>query len=141
MKSIYPSWQRLLLIMLLILPMHAVMALDLVEKTILAGLASDNNNEKIESITALGQLTNPGAAAILEALGNDKVFVTTDGTILISQDGGKAYDPATGNSIDTPAGADPITINNRLRRALQAAQASAELYSPSAAVRLAAVMR
>ena len=48
MKSIYPSWQRLLLIMLLILPMHAVMALDLVDKTILAGLASDNNNEKIE---------------------------------------------------------------------------------------------
>jgi len=141
MKSIYPHWQRLLLTILLILPMHAVMALDLVDKAILTGLASDNNTEKIESITALGQLTNPGAAAILEALGNDKVLVTSDGTILISQDGGKAYDPTTGNSVDTPAGADTITINNRLRRALQAAQASAELYSPSTAVRLAAVMR
>ena len=128
MKSIYPHWQRLLLTILLILPMHAVMALDLVDKATLTGLASDNNTEKIESITALGQLTNPGAAAILEALGNDKVLVTSDGTILISQDGGKAYDPTTGNSVDTPAGADTITINNRLRRALQAAKASAELY-------------
>ena len=141
MKSICFFWQRALLTVLLILPMQAVMALDLVDRAVLTGLASDNNSEKIESINALGQLTSPGAVAILEALSNDKVLVTPDGNILIAQTSGKAYDPTTGQTIDTPAGADTITINNRLRRAVQAAQASAELYSPTRSVKLAAVTR
>jgi len=141
MKLIFPFWRRLLLIAALALPMHMATALELVDRATLAGLASDNNNDKIEAINALGQLSHPGAAAILEALGNDNVLITSDGSVLVVESAGKAYDPTTGNSIAVPSGAEPITINNRLRRALQAAQASAELYSPSPVVRLAAVKR
>jgi urea transport system permease protein len=54
---------------------------------------------------------------------------------------GKALDPTTGATVVAPADAQAFTLNNRLRSALQAALASAELFSPQRTVRLAAAQR
>lgn len=141
MAVIYPFLKRFLCAVLLVLPAYACNAADLVDRAVLSGLASDNNNDKIGAITALGQLSNPGAAAILAALGEGNVLVTPDGSVLLSLPAGKAFNPATGETITTPADAQAVNMNNRLRRALQGAQASAELFSPVAATRLAAATR
>jgi len=141
MAVIYPFLKRLMCAVLLVLPAYTCVAADLVDRAVLSGLASDNNNDKIEAITALGQLSNPGAAAILAALGEGKVLIATDGTVLVSVAADKALNPATGETVPPPADAQTVNMNNRLRRALQGAQASAELFSPVAATRLAAAVR
>ena len=141
MTVIYPFLKRLMCAVLLAIPAYTCAAADLVDRAVLSGLASDNNNDKIEAISALGQLSNPSAAAILAALGEGNVLITTDGTVLIARAAGKAFNPADGATITTPADAQPVTMNNRLRRALQGAQASAELFSPVDATRLAAAQR
>ena len=47
----------------------------------------------------------------------------------------------TGDTVSVPADAQPISLNNRLRRALQAAQASSELFSTNVATRFTAAQR
>lgn len=141
MIVIYPFLKRFLCAVLLACPAYACIAADLVDRAVLSGLASDNNNDKIEAITALGQLSNPGAAAILAALGAGNVLIAPDGTVLLSLAANKALNPATGETVTPPTDAQAVNMNNRLRRALQGAQASAELFSPVAATRLAAAVR
>ena len=141
MAVIYPFLKRFLCAVLLVLPAYTCVAADLVDRSVLSGLASDNNNDKIEAITALGQLSTPGAAAILTALGAGKVLIATDGTVLVSLAADKALNPSTGETLAPPADAQSVNMNNRLRRALQGAQASAELFSPVTATRLAAAVR
>jgi urea transport system permease protein len=141
MFLIYPTLKRWLLVVLLALPMHCSVAADLVERSVLSGLTGDTNTEKVESITALGQLTSPGAAAVLAALGAGNVLITSDQKVLLVIGAGKALDPTTGETVVAPADAQQFTLNNRLRSALQAALASAELFSPQRTVRLAAAQR
>ncbi len=136
-----PSLKRWLCAVVLALPMCVSVAADLVDRSVLSGLASDNNNDRIEAITALGQLSNPSAAAILAALGSGNVLIASDGTVLLSLDRAKAFNPATGETVAVPADAQALTLNNRLRRALQGAQASADLFVPEASTRLAAAQR
>ena len=141
MTVIYPFLKRLLCAVLFVLPAYTCVAADLVDRTVLSGLTSDNNNDKIGAITALGELSNPGAASVLAALGDGKVLITSDGIVLISVAAGKAFNPATGETMTAPADAQTVNMNNRLRRALQGAQASAELFSPVTSTRLAAAVR
>ena len=141
MFLIYPTLKRWLLTVLLALPLHCSLAADLVEPSVLKGLAGESNTERVESITALGQLTTPGAAAVLAALGAGNVLITSDNKVLLSVEGGKAIDPTTGETVVAPADAQALTLNNRLRSALQSALVSAELFSPQRAVRLAAAQR
>ena len=141
MFLIYPTVKRWLLIVLLALPLHCSLAADLVEPSVLSGLAGESNTERVESITALGQLTTPGAAAVLAALGAGNVLITSDDQVLLSVAGGKALDPTTGETVVAPAGAQALTLNNRLRSALQAALASSELFSTQPNIRMAAAQR
>jgi hypothetical protein len=82
-----------------------------------------------------------GATAVLAALGAGNVLITSDNKVLLSVEGGKAIDPTTGETVVAPADAQALTLNNRLRSALQSALVSAELFSPQRAVRLAAAQR
>jgi urea transport system permease protein len=141
MKLLFPFWTKCLLLAVLAWYPLAAISGELVESAVLSALASDDNTSRIEAINALGQLSNPGAVAILEALGNGNVLITSEGKVLILQSSDKALDPTTGESIAIPKGAELLTLNNRLRRALQTAQASAELFAPNTAVRLAAAKR
>ena len=137
----FPFWTRCLLALLLVLPLQAVSAADLLDRQVLAGLAGDSNDEKVNSITALGQLSTPGAAKVLAALANGSVLIASDGTVLLSVGNNQALNPSTGETSATPSGAQVFTLNNRLRRALQSAQISSELFSSNRSVRLAAAAR
>jgi urea transport system permease protein len=137
----FPFWTRCLFALLLVLPLQAVSAADLLDRQVLAGLAGDSNDEKVNSITALGQLSTPGAAKLLAALANGSVLIASDGTVLLSVGNNQVLNPSTGETSTTPSGAQAFTLNNRLRRALQSAQISSELFSSNRSVRLAAAAR
>ena len=141
MSLTYPSWKRWLLAVLLVLPLQLSFAADVVDRQVLNGLASDSNEDRSKAITALGLLSTPGAAAVLAALGDGNVLITSDGTVLLARNREQALNPATGEIIAPPSDAQPLTLNNRLRRALQSALASSELFSPQPNIRLAAAQR
>ena len=111
------------------------------DQTLLAPLAGDDTDARLQAIAALGQLPDPGAAAVLQALGSDQLYATADGRVLIGKSGTRAIDPATGTAVDLPADAGTISINNRLRRAIEAALAGSRLFSDDANERLAAARR
>ncbi|MGE8689918.1 MAG: urea ABC transporter permease subunit UrtB [Achromobacter sp.] len=111
-----------------------------IDPALLAPLAGDDTDAKLRAIAALGLLPDPGGAAVLQALGNEQLYATADGRVLIG-DGARATDPATGAAVDLPADAGAIGINNRLRRAIEAALAGLRLYSADARERLAAARR
>jgi urea transport system permease protein len=137
----YPSWKRWLLAVLLALPLQLSFAADLIDRQVLSGLASDSNEDRSKAITALGLLSTPGAAEVLAALGDGSVLITSDGTVLLARNREQALNPATGAIVAPPSDAQSLTLNNRLRRALQSALASSELFSPQPKVRLAAAQR
>jgi len=141
MSLTYPSWKRWLLAVLLALPLQLSFAADLVDRQILSGLTSDSNEDRAKAITALGLLSTPGAAAVLAALGDGNVLITSDGTVLLARGREQALNPETGKTVTPPSDAQALTLNNRLRRALQSALASSELFSPQYNVRLAAAQR
>jgi len=141
MSLTYHSWKRWLLAVLLALPLHLCFAADLVDQKILSGLASDSNEERVKAITALGLLSTPGAAAVLAALGDGNVLITSDGAVLLSRGREQAFNPVTGETVSVSSGIQSLTLNNRLRRALQSALASSELFSSQPKVRLAAAQR
>ena len=136
-RSFLRGW---LIVAALIAPMHAIAAAELAPAAILAGLASDDNTARNEAIGQLGLLGSPGGADILAALAGGQLLVSAVGTLLIKR-GTEAVNCATGDTVSLPADAQPIPLNNRLRRTLQAAQASAELFSTNASTRLAAAQR
>ena len=137
----YRSFTRWLFAVLLLLPLHLSFASDLVEPQVLSGLAADNNEDRAKSIAALGLLSTPGAAAVLAALGDSNVLITSDGKVLLARNAQQALDPTTGDLVTRPNDAQPFALNNRLRRALQSALVSSELFSSQASVRLAAAQR
>ncbi len=111
---------------------HAALDADLVKQ-----LASDDSDEKISAIARLGAMATPDSIAMLKALRDETVYVTSDGRVLLVEADGDATDPVTGERLPLPDGADNITINNRLRGALEAADAGLQLLSPDVAVRRA----
>ena len=137
----YPSWKRWLLTVLLALPLQLSFAADLIDRQVLSGLASDSNEDRSKAITALGLLSTPGAAEVLAALGDGSVLITSDGTVLLARNREQALNPVTGVLVPPPSDAQSLTLNNRLRRALQSALASSELFSPQPNVRLVAAQR
>ena len=115
-----------------------VPALAAVDPDIVRQLASDDSDMKVAAIARLGTLATPDAIALLKALRDETVYVTADGRVLVADADGHAVDPATGEKLQLPDGADNITINNRLRGALDAADAGLQLLSPSVDTRRAA---
>ncbi|HEY9272548.1 MAG TPA: urea ABC transporter permease subunit UrtB, partial [Achromobacter sp.] len=64
--------RRFLLAWLVSLPLaSAPAAASGVDPALLAPLASDDTDARLQAIAALGQLPEPGAAAVLQALGED----------------------------------------------------------------------
>ncbi len=134
--------RRFLLAWLVSLPLAAApAAAGGVDPALLAPLAGDDTDAKLQAIAALGQLPEPEAAAVLQALGEDRLYAAPDGRVLIGNGGARATDAATGAAAGLPADAGAIGINNRLRRAIEAALAGSRLYSEQPAERLAAARR
>ncbi|MGR6075937.1 urea ABC transporter permease subunit UrtB [Achromobacter xylosoxidans] len=134
--------RHLLLAWLLATPaLAAHAAASGVDPALLAPLAGDDTDARLQAIAALGQQPGPGAAAVLQALGNDQLYALPDGRVLIGDGKGQATDPATGTALALPPEASSIGINNRLRRAIEAALAGSRLFSDNPQERLAAARR
>jgi len=100
-------------------------------------LNSDDSDEKIAAIQALVKRGDDNARLTLRALAEEALY--TDGTRLFRLDGEKAIDTLTGAALEpAPETTDTITINNRVRRELDAAVASLRLFAPERDKRLAA---
>ena len=113
-----------------VIPAHAA-----IDASIAKLLASDDSDQKISGIAKLGALATPDSIALLKALRDETVYVTTDGRLLVSDAEGHAVDPVTDEKLALPDGADNITINNRLRGALEAADSGLQLLSTDVSVR------
>lgn len=113
------------------------------DAALLAPLAGDDSEARVAAIAALGALPDPGAATVLQALGEDRLYVTAAGRILVGGADAQApaTDPTSGERVALPADAQTISINNRLRRAIQGALAGSQLHAADPAARLAAARR
>ncbi len=105
------------------------------DANIVTPLAGDDSDAKVATIARLGVLASPDAIALLKALRDEAVYVTGEGRVLVADAAGAAIDPITGEKLALPEGADGITINNRLRGALDAAEAGLHLLSAEVATR------
>ena len=128
--------RRFLLAFSLLLLQPAQAALD---PAITKLLASDDSDQKVAAIAKLGTLATPDSIAMLKALRDETVYITAEGRVLVAdaEANGQtmAVDPTTGEKLALPDGADNLTINNRLRGALDAADSGLQLLSTDVAVR------
>jgi urea transport system permease protein len=108
-----------------------------VDPGLLAGLAAEEADAKIAAIEALALRAGPEAVPVLAALGEDRLQVA-GGKVLIV-DGDQVRDASTGQALPAaPEGAEAVTINNRVRRALDGSLAVLRVFAPDRKVRLEA---
>jgi urea transport system permease protein len=131
--------RRLLAACLLAAPMAAALGAGL-DAALLAPLAGDDTDAKLQAIGKLGRSDNPIAADVLAAMGSDRLYATADGRLLIDT-GKDALDAASGQHLSMPADAGSVMVNNRLRRAIEGALAESRLHAADPAQRLAAAQR
>ena len=129
--------QLLLLIAATFLSLSTTAAHAALDPQVVKLLASDDSDDKVKAIARLGAMATPASIALLKALRDETVYVTTEGRVLVADADGNAVDPVDDRKLPLPEGSDGITINNRLRGALDAAQSGLQLLSPDVAVRRA----
>ncbi|KAB0585145.1 urea ABC transporter permease subunit UrtB [Ideonella dechloratans] len=98
------------------------------------------SGETDDRITALDQAVargDTGLPILVNALLDDAVKLTPKQVLIVQ--GESVLDAATGAPVTLPEDAEDVVNNNRMRGALQAAQAAAQLLSPDLAVRREAV--
>jgi urea transport system permease protein len=106
--------------------------------TALAGFANDSFSDTETAINAVAASGNPLAAQVIEALQDARLlFSADDKKIYIRQKSGQLLDAATGRLIGgaAPPSLKTVRINNRLRRAIDAALGGLTLLSPDAGKR------
>ena len=119
----------------LLLAAPAARADDFAER--LRALNAESYADKIASVEALAALGDGRAAPVLDALADGRLYFAPDGTILIEQ-GGTTVAAETGVAADG-AGAEAITVNNRLRGVARGAAGRLALFSPDPKTRRAAL--
>src|SRR5436309_56118 len=107
----------------------------------IAGFAADSYSDTEKAIEATAASGNPRAAIVISALqdarllfhpGTRKVFIKTESAALLDAASGE---PAAG---ENASDLKPVRINNRLRRAIEAALGSLTLLAPDPAKRFEA---
>ncbi|MCM8596948.1 urea ABC transporter permease subunit UrtB [Accumulibacter sp.] len=100
-----------------------------IDPALLAPLAADDSEQRIEAIGALARSAPDEALPVLGALASDSLAVAA-GNRLVIIDGQRVVDAATGREITPPpANLEAININNRVRRELASALAALRLFS------------
>ncbi|MDP3842723.1 MAG: urea ABC transporter permease subunit UrtB [Oxalobacteraceae bacterium] len=127
------------LILLGCLCLQALVAHAAIDAAMLKPLAGDDPDARIEAVGQIAALANDDAAKVLQAIRDDALFALPDGRIFIVEDD-KAFDPVTGQTGAVPEGVDGITVNNRLRGAVEGALSGLKLFSPERTLRLAAAL-
>ena len=118
---------------------QALAAHAAIDPTLLKPLAGDDPDARIEAVNQIALLANEDAFKVLSALKNDTLYAAPDGQVFIVEDG-KAFDPVTDKTSPTPDGVDGITVNNRLRGAVEGALSGFKLLSPNRSERLTATL-
>jgi urea transport system permease protein len=125
------GWVAVLLAIIMMFAAVPLRAAGLEEA--LAHFATDDYSEIEEGITAVAESGDPRAASIIEALQDGRLFYSAEQKKVFYKDAsGKLFDAVTAAPIagDGPADIDTVGINNRLRRALDAALGGLTLMSP-----------
>ena len=119
-----------------LLGMSAVQAQDL-EKA-LAGFTADNFADTDSAIGAVAQTGSPLAIALIEALQDGRLlFSAQEKKVFFRDRAGAVLDAATGKpAAAVPGDLSPVRVNNRVRRAIDAALGGLTLLSPDPARRL-----
>ena len=106
----------------------------------LEGFARDSFAETDAALAALVAAPPPNAVALVEALRDGRLlFSAATKRVLVRTASGATQDAATDAPVsDAPADLAPVRLNNRLRRAVDAALGGLTLMSPDPARRLSA---
>jgi urea transport system permease protein len=104
----------------------------------LTKFSADSFSQTEDAITAVAATGSPRAQAIIEALAAGRLLFDADSKKIFIRDGARVVDAATGDAVaSAPADLKPVRINNRLRRAIDAALGALTLMSPDIKQRLA----
>ncbi len=101
----------------------------------IAHFTADDYTETEAGIGAVAESGDPRAAAIIEALQDGRLqFSAEQKKVFYKDAGGRLLDAVTGTAVagSPPADLETVRINNRLRRAIDAALGSLTLMSPDA---------
>src|SRR5713101_8099691 len=107
----------------------------------LAGFAADSYSDTEKAIEAIAASGNPRAAIVIGALQDGRLFFNPGtGKVFVKTESGTLLDAATGEAVAGENASDlkPVRINNRLRRAIEAALGSLTLLAPDPAKRFEA---
>jgi urea transport system permease protein len=107
----------------------------------LAGFGTDEYADTEAAIVAVATSGNVLAATVIEALQDGRLLFDPDTKkVYIKETSGRILDAATGKPIvgDAPAGLTPVRLNNKIRRAVDAAIGSLTLLSPDPGKRMEA---
>lgn len=118
---------------------QALAAHAAIDATLLKPLAGDDPDARIEAVNGIAALATDEAYKILNAIRNETLYAAPDGSLLIVENG-KAFNPASGNTVPVPDGIDGIMLNNRLRSAVEGALSGYRLLSENRDERLAAAL-
>jgi urea transport system permease protein len=102
------------------------------------GIASSSSDGVVSGIQALGETEDPRALTFLKALDDGNVVVDASGGVYIKDSGGALHDAVSGAPA-SPVGAQPLVVDNQIRRILGPTVSRLGLRSPDPKVRLAAV--
>ena len=104
----------------------------------LAGFATDSYSDTETAITAVAASGDPLALQVVNALQDGRLFFSDDKKIYIKEVSGALLDAETGTAVagSPPDNLKPVRLNNRLRRAVDAAVGALTLMSPDPAKRL-----
>ncbi|MFL5187074.1 MAG: urea ABC transporter permease subunit UrtB, partial [Microvirga sp.] len=97
--------------------------------------AADSYADTEAAIGAVAGSGHGQSLSLVEALRDGRLMIAA-GQVYIRDPAGTFVDAATGQAIEPPSGAKPVRVNNRVRRAIEAALGSMTLLSPDAAIRL-----
>lgn len=129
-------WRHAILVCTLIFLSVAANAAPLDDA--LSKLSTDKFDQTEAGINALLTSGAPQAAIIIEAMGDNRLLFKLNQGVAIKSKDGKLLDAASMQPLTDDVGYKPIRLNNRVRRALEAAIGATTLLSPDPATRLAA---
>ncbi|MEC5396526.1 urea ABC transporter permease subunit UrtB [Uliginosibacterium sp. H1] len=114
-----------------------------IPKELILQLATGDSDEKIAAMGQIAATADPAALPLLQAMDDGRLQVLEEKQqVLLYNEAGEVTDAVTGAKLDpVPEGAEDITVNNRLRSALEGAMAALQLTAADTAVRLDAARK
>src|SRR3712207_793007 len=96
--------------------------------------AADSYSDTEAAIGAVAVSGHQQALSLVEALRDGRLMVA-NGQVYLRGAAGQFVDAATGQVVEAPAGTKPVRVNNRVRRAVEAALGGMTLLSADAGTR------